>query len=44
MTRLGTPPNVIEAVLNHRSGQVSGIARVYDVYNYAKESAGALAR
>jgi hypothetical protein len=31
-------------VLNHRSGHVSGIARVYNVYNYAEEIADALAR
>ena len=44
MARLGVPPHVIEAVLNHRSGHVSGIARVYNVYNYAEEIADALAR
>jgi len=44
MARLGVPPHVIEAVLNHRSGHVSGIARVYNVYSYAEEIAEALAR
>ena len=44
MARLGVSPHVIEAVLNHRSGHVSGIARVYNVYNYAEEIADALAR
>ena len=44
MARLGVPPHVIKAVLNHRSGQVSAIARVYNVYNYAEEIADALAR
>jgi integrase len=43
MARLGVAPHVIEAVLNHRSGRVSGIARVYNRFSYAEESAHALA-
>ena len=37
-------PHVIEAVLNHRSGQVSGVARVYNRFTYADESAAAMAQ
>ncbi len=44
MAKLGTQPHVIEAVLNHRSGTVSGIARVYNRYSYETEGADALAR
>jgi integrase len=43
MARLGVAPHVIEAVLNHRSGQVKGIARVYNRYGYREEVARALA-
>lgn len=42
MAALGVSPHIIEATLNHRSGQVSGIARVYNVHDYANESAAAL--
>lgn len=42
MAALGVSPHIIEATLNHRSGQVSGIARVYNVHDYASESAAAL--
>ncbi|MDZ7751421.1 MAG: tyrosine-type recombinase/integrase [Gammaproteobacteria bacterium] len=44
MAALKVPPHVIEATLNHRSGIVSGIARVYNVHNYAVESAKGLAK
>lgn len=44
MARLGVAPHLIEAVLNHKSGQVRGVARVYNRYAYATESAEALAR
>ncbi|MDZ7753038.1 MAG: tyrosine-type recombinase/integrase [Gammaproteobacteria bacterium] len=42
MARLGVLPAVIEAVLNHRSGVVSGIARVYNVHSYQTEGTEAL--
>jgi integrase len=42
MARLGTPVHVIEAILNHRSGQVSGVAAIYNRHNYFPEKRKAL--
>jgi integrase len=42
MARLGFPVHVIEAVLNHRSGQVSGVAAVYNRHSYLPEKRRAL--
>ncbi len=42
LARLQTPPHVIEAVLNHRSGTISGVAAVYNRYNYLDEKRQAL--
>jgi integrase len=42
MAKLGVPVQVTEAVLNHRSGAVSGIAAVYQRHDYAGEKGGAL--
>ncbi|CAJ0878760.1 hypothetical protein AMST5_02998 [freshwater sediment metagenome] len=42
LARLGTPPHVIEAALNHRSGIVSGIAAIYNRHHYLDERRGAL--
>lgn len=42
LARLRQPPHVIEAVLNHKSGQVSGIAAIYNVFEYQDEKATAL--
>jgi hypothetical protein len=42
MARLGAP-HVVEAVLNHKSGQVRGVAAVYNRYSYAAEKRQALA-
>jgi len=44
MARLGVPPHVIENVLNHKSGIISGVAAVYNRYGYEKEKRDALAR
>jgi len=44
MARLGIPPHIIEAVLNHSSGSVSGVARVYNRFDYAPEKRAALER
>ncbi len=44
MARLGVPPHVIEKVLNHRSGIISGVAAVYNRYGYAEEKRDALER
>ncbi len=42
LARLQTPPHVIEAVLNHRSGTISGVAAVYNRYSYLDEKRHAL--
>lgn len=41
---LGVPQPVTEALLNHKSGVVSGVAAIYNVYSYADEKRDALAR
>ena len=43
MARLAVPPHVIEKVLNHKSGQISGVAAVYNRYGYESEKWQALA-
>jgi integrase len=42
MARLGVPIHVIEAVLNHRSGVIRGVARIYNRYSYEVEKRQAL--
>jgi integrase len=42
MARLGTPVHIIEAVLNHRNGHISGVAAIYNRYSYAAEKRRAL--
>jgi integrase len=42
LARLGIPVHVTEAVLNHRSGTISGVAAVYNRYDYQPEKAHAL--
>ena len=37
MAGIGFPPHVVEAVLNHRSGTIKGVAAVYNRYSYAAE-------
>jgi integrase len=37
MARLGVPPHVADALLNHRGGVVSGVAAVYNRYAYLEE-------
>ena len=37
MARLGSAPHIIEAVLNHTGGTISGVAAVYNRYSYADE-------
>lgn len=44
LAMLGVPQPVTEALLNHRSGVVSGVAAIYNVYSYADEKRDALAR
>jgi integrase len=43
MARLGVAPHVIEKVLNHSSGIISGVAAVYNRHHYTKEIGEALA-
>lgn len=42
MARLKIQPHIIEAVLNHKSGAVSGVAAVYNRYSYLDEKRDAL--
>ena len=42
MARLEHPPHVVEAVLNHRAGTISGVAAVYNRYSYGREKSRAL--
>jgi integrase len=44
MARLGTAPHVIEKVLNHVSGTISGVAAVYIRHGFKEEKAEALLR
>jgi len=36
--KLGTPIHVVEALLNHRSGTISGVARIYVRYSFIAEA------
>ncbi|MCZ7488554.1 integrase arm-type DNA-binding domain-containing protein [Rhizobium rhizogenes] len=42
MARLNVAVHVVEAVLNHRSGSIRGVAAVYNRYDYAEEKRAAL--
>jgi integrase len=42
LAKLGVPVHVTEAVLNHRSGKISGIAAVYNRHDYKDEKVQAL--
>ena len=42
MAGLGIAPHVVEAVLNHRSGTIRGVAAVYNRYSYGAEKRAAL--
>ena len=42
MARLGVEPHVVEAVLNHRSGTITGVARIYNRHSYGPERRAAL--
>lgn len=44
MAVLGIQPHVIESVLNHKSGIVSGVAAVYNRHAYAQEKREALTK
>jgi integrase len=42
LAMLGVPQAVTEALLNHKTGVVSGVAAIYNVYSYADEKRQAL--
>ena len=42
MAGLGIAPHVVEAVLNHKSGTIKGVAAVYNRYSYSAEKRAAL--
>lgn len=44
MARLGIAPHVVEKILNHSSGTISGVAAVYNRYGYEVEKRNALNR
>lgn len=44
MAMMGVQPHVIEAVLNHKSGIVSGVAAVYNRHAYTQEKREALVK
>jgi integrase len=44
MARIKVSPHVIEKVLNHKSGIISGVAAVYNRYSYEEEKREALER
>jgi len=42
LAEAGVPPHVADRVLNHRSGTIKGVARVYNRYDYRREARQAL--
>ncbi len=42
MAEIGIAPHVIEKVLNHSTGQISGVAAVYNRHTYLREKTDAL--
>ncbi len=42
LARLGIPIHVVEVVLNHASGKISGVAAIYNRHDYAAEKRAAL--
>lgn len=42
MAALGVAPHVVEAMLNHRSGTIKGVAAVYNLHKYETEKREAL--
>jgi integrase len=44
MAALGVSPHVVEAVLNHKSGTIKGVAAVYNRHDYYEEKKRALSR
>ena len=44
MARLGVPPHIADKILNHQSGTISGVAAVYQRYDFLAERKDALER
>lgn len=42
MARMGVPPHVVDKILNHKSGTISGVAAVYNRHSYLDERRSAL--
>ena len=42
MAKLGIAPHIVEKILNHSAGIISGVAAVYNRYEYAEETKKAL--
>ena len=42
MARLDIAPHVADAILNHKDGTISGVAAIYNQYDYLKDSQLAL--
>lgn len=42
LAKMGVPQPVTEAILNHKTGVVSGVAAIYNVYSYSEEKREAL--
>ena len=42
MAGLRIPPHVVDRILNHTSGTIRGVARVYNRFEYAEERKSAL--
>jgi integrase len=42
MAKLGIAPHVVEKILNHSTGQISGVAAVYNRHAYTEEKRDAL--
>jgi hypothetical protein len=44
MARLGIPPHVVDKILNHQAGTISGVAAVYQRHDFLAERKDALER
>jgi integrase len=44
MAELKVPPHVIQAILNHKTGTISGVTAIYNRYGYDRERSDALNR
>lgn len=42
MASLKVAPHVVEAILNHKSGVISGVAAIYNRHSYGEEKREAL--